>query len=126
MLPLCFPEESSLFSLFQISLQNFFKIETQLLYHLRLQPSEISQMPYYELEYILENLIDILEKKKEAEEGNDEEMQERKSSMMSDAKRMMPGGMPNVSSSGKMSGMPSLPSSPSMPSFPSIPSNLKI
>ena len=29
-------------------------------------------MPYYEFEYILENLIDILEKKKEAEEGENE------------------------------------------------------
>ena len=93
---------------------------------MRLQPSEIAQMPYYELEYILENLIDILEKKKEAEEGNDEEMAERKSSMMSDAKKMMPGGMPKVPSGGGMPSMPSSIGGQSMPSFPSIPSNLKI
>jgi hypothetical protein len=84
------------------------------LYHLRLQPSEIQEMPYYEFEYILENLIDILEKKKEAEEGQDEGAKEKQSSMMSQAKGMMP----NIGS-GKYS-------TPSMPSFPSMPSNLKI
>lgn len=73
-------------------------------------------MPYYEFEYILENLIDILEKKKEAEEGNDEEAKDRQSGMMSQAKGMMP-NMPNMGSGGSM---------PSMPSFPSMPSGLKI
>jgi len=82
-------------------------------------------MPYYELEYILENLIDILEKKKEAEEGNDEDMAERKSSMMSDAKRMMPAGTPTSVNSSSMPSIPSI-GGGSMPSFPSVPSNLKI
>ncbi len=81
-----------------------------------MQPSEIMEMPYYEFEYILENLIDILEKKKEAEEGNDEEAKDRQSGMMSQAKGMMP-NMPNMGSGGSM---------PSMPSFPSMPSGLKI
>ena len=35
-------------------------------------------MPYYEYEYIIQNLIDILEKKKEAEEGNDEKSRKTK------------------------------------------------
>jgi hypothetical protein len=29
-------------------------------------------MPYYEYEYIIQNLLDILEKKKDAEEGENE------------------------------------------------------
>ena len=72
-------------------------------------------MPYYEFEYILENLIDILEKKKEAEEGDNESASEMKDSAMSKAKGMMP-TMPNMGSYG----------GGSMPSFPSMPSGLKI
>ena len=74
------------------------------------------EMPYYEFEYILENLIDILEKKKEAEEGDNESASEQKDSMMSKAKGMMP-TMPNMSSYG---------GGGSMPSFPSMPSGLKL
>ena len=72
-------------------------------------------MPYYEFEYILENLIDILEKKKEAEEGDGESQNEQRDSMMSKAKGMMP-AMPNM---GRYGGG-------SMPSFPSMPSGLKL
>jgi hypothetical protein len=82
------------------------------------------EMPYYEFEYILENLIDILEKRKEAEEGQDEGAQERQSEMMGRAKSMMP-NMPNLSSSSS-GGIPKLPSGSGMPKFPSMPSNLKI
>ena len=42
---------------------------------------------------------DILEKKKEAEEGNDEDAKEKQSSYMSKAKSMMP-NMPNLSMNG--------------------------
>lgn len=80
-------------------------------------------MPYYEYEYILQNLIDILEKKKEAEEGQNEKSQEEQSSMMGKAKSMMPKNMPTGNMSGNMPKMPNMNSSPS---FPSIPSNLKI
>jgi hypothetical protein len=82
-------------------------------------------MPYYEYEYIIQNLIDILEKKKEAEEGNDEKTQEQKDKMMSDAKA----GMPSYAKQALSSGGPKMPSglgSGSMPSFPSMPSGLKI
>ena len=74
------------------------------------------EMPYYEFEYILENLIDILEKKKEAEEGDGESAKEERDGAMSKAKGMMP-KMPNMSSYG---------GGGSMPSFPSLPSGLKI
>ena len=77
------------------------------------------EMPYYEFEYILENLIDILEKKKEAEEGENEGAKEKQAEMMSNAKSMMP-NMPNMGSGSSM------PKMPSAPSFPSMPSNLKI
>ena len=35
---------------------------------MRLQPSEVENMCYYEFEYITQNLIDILKEKQEAEE----------------------------------------------------------
>jgi hypothetical protein len=80
-------------------------------------------MPYYEYEYIIENLIDILEKKKEAEEGENEKANESRDGMMSKARGMMP-KMPNMGSYG--SSTPSMPKMPSGGGFPSIPSNLKI
>lgn len=59
-------------------------------------------MPYYEYEYIVENLINILKEKQEAEEGQSKDYNEsmNTNSMMKNAKSMMP----------KMS-------APSMPSF---------
>jgi hypothetical protein len=75
-------------------------------------------MPYYEYEYIVQNLIDILKEKKEAEEGqNDMESQNSQASqMMKQAGKMLPSGFGNMSS-GNM---------PSMSNFPGIPSSMKI
>ncbi len=63
-----------------------------MLYHLRLQPSEVEQMPYYEYEYIVENLINILKEKQEAEENQSKDYNESFNSnkMMSSASSMMP------------------------------------
>lgn len=36
--------------------------------HLRIQPSEIEGLPYYELEYTIENLADDLKKKQKSQE----------------------------------------------------------
>jgi len=78
-------------------------------------------MPYYEYEYIVQNLIDILNEKKEAEEGaNDPEAGKMQAAqMMRNASSMMPSGMGNLGKGG-------MPSMPSMPSFPGIPSSMKI
>lgn len=93
-----------------------------MLYHLRLQPSEVEAMPFYEYEYIVQNLIDILKEKQEAEEGQGSGMD--RDSMMQDAKKYLPSGM-NMNNPGGNIKMPSIPSySPA--SFPSIPSSLKI
>lgn len=79
-------------------------------------------MPYYEYEYIVQNLIDILKEKKEAEEGQSSDYD--RSSMMKDAKKFMPAGFNPNNPAGSVK-MPSMPSySPA--SFPSIPSSLKI
>jgi hypothetical protein len=59
--------------LFQISLENFFKIKFYLYHYLRLQSSEIEDWPYYELEYTVDNLKDFLEKKKKSEDDQNQE-----------------------------------------------------
>jgi hypothetical protein len=48
-------------------LKNFFKAKAVLYYHMRIQPSEIENMPYYEMEITLEELVEILKQKNEAE-----------------------------------------------------------
>ena len=79
-------------------------------------------MPYYEYEYIVQNLIDILKEKQEAEEGQSSGTD--RDSMMQDAKKYMPSGY-NMNNPASGMKMPSIPSySPA--SFPSIPSSLKI
>jgi hypothetical protein len=74
-----------------------------------MQPSEIEAMPYYELEYTMQNLKDFLEKKKESEKEQQEEY--KTSNMSRDMKRQQ-------SEMGKSINTPKLPSSPSykMPS----------
>jgi hypothetical protein len=99
--------------LFQISLENFFKTKTYLLYHLRLQPSEVEKLPFYEYEYIVQNLIDILKEKQEAEENQHKSHSDvSPSSLMRDAGKSMP-KMPSMSSY-------------SPTNFPGIPSSLKL
>jgi hypothetical protein len=60
-------------------------------------------MPFYEYEYIVENLIDILKEKQEAEEGQSKDYGE--SNMMKNPSSMMP-KMPSMSSFS----MPKMPS----------------
>jgi hypothetical protein len=64
-------------------------------------------MPYYEYEYIVENLIEILKDKQEAEEGSSKDYGESMNgnSMMKNANSMMPSA-----STFKMPSMPSMPS----------------
>lgn len=71
-------------------------------------------MFFYEYEYHVQNLIDILKEKQEAEEGTGSNSRE---DMMNDAKKLMPSG----------TNLPSMKTPTYSPSsFPSIPSSLKI
>lgn len=75
-------------------------------------------MPYYEYEYIVQNLIDILKEKQEAEEGHSKSQSDMNpNQMMKQAGKYMPPGFnPN-----NMGGM----KTPSF-NFPGIPASLKI
>jgi hypothetical protein len=69
-----------------------------LLYHLRLQPSEIENMPFYEYEFIVQNLIDILKEKQEAEEGQSKQYADMNpNSLMKNAQKNVP-KMPSMDS----------------------------
>lgn len=73
-------------------------------------------MPYYEYEYIVQNLIDILKEKQEAEEKQTKGYGDMSAnSLMKQASKNVPSGVK----------MPSVPSY-SISNFPSIPSSLKI
>ena len=81
-----------------------------------MQPSEIEKLPYYEYEFIVQNLIDILKEKQEAEGAQSKEYGDMSpGKLMKDAGKNLPGGM-------KMPSMKSY----SPASFPGIPSSLKI
>lgn len=85
---------------------------------LRIQPLEIEQMYYYELEYTLENLKNWLEKEQEQRKKEEEENQGKysKDSIMKESQSMMKkyGIDPGSAKSGKM------PSGTSVPKMPNI------
>jgi len=69
---LTFVTASNLFSLFKISLENFFKVRFYVYKHLSIQPSELNEMEYYEYFYIVKDLIEDLKKENEANKGQQE------------------------------------------------------
>lgn len=77
---------------------NLFKAKFALYYHLRLQPSEIENMPFYEFEYTLENLKDFLKEKNEAEKGQSDQMNKNMPDMSKFKAPKMPSTpkMPNI------------------------------
>lgn len=79
----------------------------------------MENLPFYEYEYIVKNLIDILKEKQEAEEGQQKDFGDMDpNSMMKRANKYLPPGY-NSNNPSKGVKMPSF-------NFPSIPSSLKI
>ena len=107
------------FGLFQIDLENYFEIKFHMLKQLNCQFSEVEQLPYYELEMMVEKLKKWLEKEKEAREKEEKEYD--KNSYKRDADSMMKKySSPNNSSTPKYS-TPKMPSSyGSAPRMPKI------
>ena len=60
---LTFPEGSDLFSLFQISLENFFDIKFRLWYEHKIDPDWLESIPFYEYQIWIDKLNDTIEKK---------------------------------------------------------------
>jgi hypothetical protein len=93
--------ESKAFSLFQISLENFFKAKFYLGFHLHLQPSEIDALDFYEYQYYVQNLTEHLKKQNKEEQEQNEQMQEQYSTQTPKVPKMSDYGMKMP----KMSGM---------------------
>ena len=75
-------------------------------------------MPYYELQYTIDNLVEHLKKEKEAHE--DEKGSYNTDKMTRDMNRNMSQYSKNTGSAPSMPKMPSIKGAPSMPSAPSI------
>ena len=75
-------------------------------------------MPYYELQYTIDNLVEHLKKEKEAHD--DEKGSYNTDKMTRDMNRNMSQYSKNTGSAPSMPKMPSIKGAPSMPSAPSI------
>ena len=79
----------SLFKCFQIDLRQYFTMRAKLCYHLRLQPSEWQDEPFYEYQYYIKDLIEII-KEKNGEQNDDKyNIDERYNQMKSDSSKYM-------------------------------------
>ena len=87
--------ESRVFSLFQISLENFFKTKFYLGLHLHIQPSEIDQLEYYEYWYYIKNLKEHLDKKNKAQKDQSDGQHEKMAGKYANPK-MPKMSMPNI------------------------------
>jgi len=72
---------TNLFSLFKISLENFFKTKFYIYKHLHLQPSELEKMEYYEFHYLVKDLLEFLQKENDANQAQSEQGSDMASKM---------------------------------------------
>ena len=63
---------SNLFSLFKISLENFFKVKFHIYLKLRIQPSEIENLEYYEFHYLVKDLIEHIKEENKQNQGQND------------------------------------------------------
>jgi hypothetical protein len=97
-----------IFSSFQIDLENFLELKYLLIKQLRIQPSEVEQLEYYELEYMIEFHKKWTDKEREAREKDEKQQSSiTNNKQFSDAQKMM-----------KNNNMPKMPSGSSMPKLP--------
>jgi hypothetical protein len=73
--------ESNLYSLFKISLENFFNTKFHIYNKLHIQPSELENMDFYEFHYLVKDLVDLMKKEAEANKGQSEQQQGMMSKM---------------------------------------------
>ena len=97
--------ESSLYSQFQINIENLVRNKVALVRNFYVQPSEIDRMPYWEYEYFTKFANEMIEEenKQQQEQGEGDysmESMERRSNRM----------MKNAQSQYKMPSMPKMPS----------------
>jgi hypothetical protein len=98
-----------IFKLFQIDLLNYFEMKHIMYQKLRIQPSEIENMCYYEYEYTIENLKNWLEEEKKAKEKEESDANEKynQKSLTRESDQMM--RKHNISSNYNNSSIPKAP-----------------
>ena len=97
-----------LFGAFQIDLRQYFKMRARLLHHMRLQPSEYEDKPFYEYQYYVKDLIDIIKEKNNEESGDNKyNVNDTYDKVKQDSSKYTKGMGANK--------MPKMPSMPKMP-----------
>ena len=102
--------EFAVFSMFRVDIRNLVKNRLYIAKDFNIQPSEIAQMPYYEYEFLLEDIKEFAEEeKKKNKEQEDKYGNMSPSSMLKSAQKSIPSiKPPGGSSSFKMPKVPKL------------------
>ena len=84
---------------FQIDLRSFYKNRVYVQHHLHIQPSEIDNMCYYEYQWMLKDLVDMLKEQNGDKSSSQDEVNEQMETMKSNASKYTKGfgnNMPNM------------------------------
>ena len=102
--------EFAVFSMFRVDIRNLLKNRLYIAKDFNIQPSEIARMPFYEYEFLLEDIKEFAEEeKKKNKEQEDKYGNMNPSSMLKSAQRSIPSiKPPGGSSSFKMPKVPKL------------------
>lgn len=102
--------EFAVFSMFRVDIRNLVKNRLYIAKDFNIQPSEIARMPFYEYEFLLEDIKEFKEEeKKKNKEQEDKYGSMSPSSMLKSAQKSMPTiKPPSGSSSFKMPKVPKL------------------
>lgn len=102
--------EFAVFSMFRVDIRNLVKNRLYIAKDFNIQPSEIARMPYYEYEFLLEDIKEFVEEeKKRNKEQEDKYGNMNPSSMLKSAQKSIPSiKPPGGSSSFKMPKVPKL------------------
>ena len=68
-------EEFGLLGLFQVDLENMELVEFAFMHHMQIPPTEVRKWEYYYYENQVERLVDVLKKKREAENNQNQQGQ---------------------------------------------------
>lgn len=102
--------EFAVFSMFRVDIRNLVKNRLYIAKDFNIQPSEIARMPFYEYEFLLEDIKEFAEEeKKKNKEQEDKYGNMNPSSMLKSAQKSIPSiKPPGGSSSFKMPKVPKL------------------
>lgn len=82
---------SDLFKAFQIDLRAFYKNRVYVQHHLHIQPSEIDNLCYYEYQWMLKDLVDMLKEQNGEKTGGQDQANEQMEQMKSNASKYTKG-----------------------------------